>query len=126
MDRSGAFIGSTPLPLPLAAAALISIDLLAKNKGLRMRLADNATYVKRKLREGGLHIENTPGPIIQITPHNKSEVAALTSALLKVGIYPPFITYPGGPEAGFFRFVISSEHSRAQLNALVQAIVSNQ
>jgi 7-keto-8-aminopelargonate synthetase-like enzyme len=126
MDRSGAFIGSTPLPLPFAAAALASIDILAKNKGLRMRLAKNAIYVKRKLREGGLHIENTPGPIIQITPHKKAEGTALMDALLKAGIYPPFVTYPGGPKAGFFRFVISSEHSRAQLDALVQAIVSIQ
>jgi 7-keto-8-aminopelargonate synthetase-like enzyme len=126
MDRSGAFIGSTPLPLPLAAAALVSIDILARNKGLRARLNDNTTYVKRRLREGGLHIENTPGPIIQITPYNKAEVAALTGALLKAGIYPPFVTYPGGPKAGFFRFVLSSGHNRAQLDALVKAIVSIQ
>jgi 7-keto-8-aminopelargonate synthetase-like enzyme len=126
VDRSGAFIGSTPLPLPLAAAALVSIDILAKNKDLRMRLVDNATYVKGRLLQGGLDIENTPGPIIQITRNNKAEVASLRGALLKAGIYPPYVKYPGGPPAGFFRFVISSEHTRAQLDTLVQTIVSIQ
>jgi 7-keto-8-aminopelargonate synthetase-like enzyme len=126
LDKSGAFIGSTPLPLPLAAAALASIDFLSKNKNLRVRLAENAIYVKQKLRQGGLDIEDAPVPIIQITPRNKREVESLTSSLLNGGIYPPFVKYPEGPQAGFFRFVISSEHTRAQLDALVGAIMSIQ
>jgi hypothetical protein len=35
---------------------------------------------------------------------------------------PPFLKYAGA-EKGFFRFVISSEHTRAQLDGLVAVLV---
>jgi hypothetical protein len=32
------------------------------------------------------------------------------------------IHYPGGPEHGYFRFMISSEHTRPQLEGLVEVL----
>jgi hypothetical protein len=42
--------------------------------------------------------------------------------LLARDIHPPFIRYPGGPAPGYFRFAISSEHTAAQLDALVAVL----
>jgi hypothetical protein len=47
----------------------------------------------------------------------------LHQALLAAGIYPPFIKYPGGPASGYFRFVISSEHGRRQLDDLTKVLI---
>jgi hypothetical protein len=46
----------------------------------------------------------------------------LQRALFAAGIFPPFIKYPGGPPNGYFRFVISSEHTRPQLDALLKVL----
>jgi len=32
------------------------------------------------------------------------------------------VKYPGGPAESYFRFAISSEHSREQLDAVIEAV----
>ena len=69
LARSRSFIGSTPLPLPLANAALESVKILSKHgNNMRQRLNQNADYVKTALRKIGFEIPETPGPIIAIHP----------------------------------------------------------
>jgi 7-keto-8-aminopelargonate synthetase-like enzyme len=123
LGRSRMFVGSTPLPLPLANAALEGVRILKADKSLRRRLVRNAAYVKAALRGAGLPLAEAPGPIVPLLPRRPSEAARLNRALLAAGIYPPFIKYPGGPPSGYFRFVISSEHSRGQLDCLLGVLI---
>jgi 7-keto-8-aminopelargonate synthetase-like enzyme len=120
-ERSHLFVGSTPLPLPLANAALESVRILKAEPSLRERLRQNTNYVRSRLRDAGLPVADAPGPIIALVPAKRA-VSRLKAVLLKAAIYPPFIRYPGGPAAGYFRFVISSEHSREQLDSLISAL----
>jgi 8-amino-7-oxononanoate synthase len=122
VDRSRMFAGSTPLPLPLANAALAGIQVLKRDAGLRQRLFRNAAYVKAALRKAGLELPDTPGPIVRLPPRSPSETHCLSRDLLTAGVFPPFIKYPGGPPSGNFRFVISSEHSQKQLDGLIELL----
>ncbi|HVM50778.1 MAG TPA: pyridoxal phosphate-dependent aminotransferase family protein [Candidatus Acidoferrum sp.] len=122
LDRSRMFVGSTPLPLPLANAALTGVRILKAHPGLRTKLMHNAAYVKAALREAGMPLPDAPGPIVRVVPQRPSEAARLQRALLRAGIFPSYIKYPGGPASGNFRFVISSEHSRAQLDGLIRVL----
>jgi 7-keto-8-aminopelargonate synthetase-like enzyme len=122
--KSRYFVGNTPLPLPLAAAALEALHLVRKDSGLRRRLILHTSYVKATLSEAGMTIPNGPGPIIPITPRDPREAARLRRALLAAGIHPPLINYLGPPNERYFRFAISSEHSAEQLDALVCALRS--
>ena len=123
LDRSRAFVGSTPLPLPLANAALQAIKILNTDKSLRKRLVNNSKYLKVRLREAGFSLPDTPGPIVALIPKTARATANLRETLLAAGIYPPFIKYPGGPAAGYFRFVVSSQHSRDQLDRLLKVLI---
>ncbi len=122
LTRSHLVVGSTPLPLPLVAAALVSVKLLRCDKSLRERLFRNAEFVKGPLRQIGVRLPEEPGPIIPLMPKNQSAARRMERGLLAAGIFPPFLKYPGGPPNGYFRFVVSSEHSRQQLEALVQVL----
>jgi len=122
--RSRLFAGSTPLPLPLANAAIVALQILKQDKRLRARLARNAAFVKEALRRAGFALADNPGPIIPVHPKSRSESESLKRRLLTAGILPPFMTYPGTPKDGHFRFVISSEHSRSQLEALVKVLAA--
>ncbi len=122
LEQSRLFIGSTPLPLPLANAALESIRILKTDRGLRARLSANTKFVKDSLNNTGIRLPQTPAPIIALPPATPNENARLSRRLLRADIYPPFIRYPGGPAGGYWRFVISSEHTRAQLENLVKAL----
>jgi 7-keto-8-aminopelargonate synthetase-like enzyme len=123
LSASRMFIGHTPPPLPLVSAALKSIDILRKEPALLRRLGENAEFVKSRLREAGLRAPpENPGPIVTMAPPSAAAVSRLKKALLARGVYPSFIRYPGGPAHGYFRFAISSEHSREQLERLVAAL----
>ncbi|HWW02636.1 MAG TPA: pyridoxal phosphate-dependent aminotransferase family protein [Candidatus Acidoferrum sp.] len=122
IDRSPMLIGSTPPPLPLANAALRAVRILSSDKRLRFRLAHNANYLKNALRAAGLLVADTPGPLVALVPERPQQAARLKAALLAAGIFPPFIKYPGGPAQGYFRFVISSEHTRRQLDRLIRVL----
>ena len=119
---SPAFVGSTPLPLPLANAALEALAVLRGKKIFRARLNANAGYMKAALREAGLSLPDNPGPIIPLRFRKASEIAKLKRALIAANILPPLINYPGAPAGGYYRFVISSEHSKAQLQQLIRAL----
>jgi 8-amino-7-oxononanoate synthase len=115
------FLGNTPLPPPLAAAALKSLDILANDRALRRRLPAKTALVKNALRTARLPVGHPSAPIFSITPKRR-QIPGLRKRLLDRGIYPSFIHYPGGPRDGYFRFAISSEHSEAQLTALIAAL----
>lgn len=119
------FVGNTPLPLPLANAALTSLKILGADPSLRRRLALNTSRVKGALAEAGLTLPHGPGSIVPIIPRHARERATLERRLLAAEIHPPFIRYPGGNTDGYFRFVISSEHTTAQLDALLTALTAD-
>jgi 7-keto-8-aminopelargonate synthetase-like enzyme len=61
-------------------------------------------------------------PIIPVIPGGAAAARRLERALLKAGIHPPFLRYPGGPEGGCFRFVVSIAHTREQLAGLLKVL----
>jgi 8-amino-7-oxononanoate synthase len=122
LAQSRSFIGTTPLPQPLAGAALAALKFLRSGLGRRKRLFRNLSFVRTKLRVAGWIIAETPGPIVRLPAMSEPEVIDLKKRLLAAGIYPPFLKYSSASAEGIFRFVIASEHTRAQLNRLISAL----
>jgi 7-keto-8-aminopelargonate synthetase-like enzyme len=123
LARSHMFAGNTPLPLPLVAGVLMALDLLQKGDNLRRRLWRNTAFVKLKLRQAGIALPKTPGPIIPVVPGSAQQSLALRRRLRAAGIHPPFIQYPGGPPGGYFRFALSSAHGQDQLTRLAETLI---
>jgi len=124
LARSRLFAGTTPLPPPLAGAALRALKILRREPSRRKRLQQNALYVRARLRSAGWDIAETPGPIVRLPAQEETQVSELKARLLAAGIYPPFLKYGNSSAAGYFRFVISSEHTRAQLGELANALAT--
>ncbi len=122
IERSAMFAGSTPLPPPLACAALRAIQVLKKDRSLRDRLNHNAQYVKTALRYAGIPVPFTPVPVIAVIPDKLAQNNAIRRRLIAHRVFPSFVNYPGGPAGGYFRFVISSEHTQRQLDDLVAGL----
>jgi 7-keto-8-aminopelargonate synthetase-like enzyme len=116
------FAGNTPLPLPLVSAALTALKLVRADLRFRERLERNTRHVKSTLRERGFPVGDGPGPIISRQARTAAESDAVRRRLLAAGVYPSLVKYPGGPARGYFRFALSSEHTRTQLDALVEAL----
>jgi 7-keto-8-aminopelargonate synthetase-like enzyme len=122
LSKSRCFTGATPVPLPLAAGALESLRVFRAHPKLQARLHANAAWLKARLRAGGMELPDAPGPIVPVIPTSAKEAERLKRRLVAAGIHPPFIRYPGGPEGGYFRLVVSSEHTRGQLKRLADAL----
>lgn len=120
--HSRSFAGSTPPPLPLAAAALESLKLLQSRPALRRRLATNVEFLKSALLAAGRLEQMSAGPICLVVPRDAGDRLRLHRRLLRHGVFPSFLNYPCLPLGGAFRFGISSEHTRAQLTALTAAL----
>ena len=122
VSRSRLFTGNTPLPPPLANAALMALQVVRADARMRRRLLVNTRYVKAAFDEAGFPATDGPGPIVAIEPRGARHAESLRRRLLAHGIHPPLIHYLGGPASGYFRFAISSEHSAEQLDALARCI----
>ena len=120
--QSRLFAGHTPLPLPLVRAAGAALQLMSDGAARRRQLWFKAEYVKAALREAGLGVGDGPGPIVALHPASARGREKICRRLRAAGIHPPYIHYLGGSESGYFRFVISSEHTPAQLDALVETL----
>ncbi len=123
-ERSRIFKGNTPLPLPLANAALMSIKLLRTDRSLRSRLQHNTARIKTDLRAAGVPIADNESPVVSLTPVSAQHATHLRRELLRTRIYPTLIRYGSKQSCGYFRFAISSEHTAAQLDALASALIA--
>jgi len=122
LAKSRSFTGATPMPLPIAAGALESIRVFQANPQLQSRLHANVRWVWERLRSRGVQLPDQPGPVVPVVPASLLQAKRQKRRLLAAGIFPPLIRYPGGPEGGYFRIVISSHHTRPQLAKLVAAL----
>jgi 8-amino-7-oxononanoate synthase len=121
MAYSRSFVGTTPLPPPLAGAALASVKILGRDTARRKRLFTNLSWLRHRLRAAGWEVAETPGAVVRLPDLTDAEATRLKKALLAAGIYPPYIKY-GAAARSTFRFVISSEHTRAQLQTLATVL----
>jgi 8-amino-7-oxononanoate synthase len=122
LEKSRLFTGNTPLPPLLAAAAIASIHILKTDPSLRRRLRANTTQLRSALAAEGWPVEASASPVLALTPASDKEAATMRRRLLRAGILPTFIRYPGGPDGGFLRLAVSSEHSAQEVELLGQSL----
>jgi 7-keto-8-aminopelargonate synthetase-like enzyme len=101
----------------LAGAGVAAVKILTVEKSRRKRVQANTRWLRSVLQKSGWKISDTPGPIVRLPDLSPVEESQLKQILLAAGIYPPFLKY-GAAARGYFRFVISSEHTPAQLKKL--------
>src|SRR5208282_4874369 len=101
-DGSRAYVGATPIPPPLAAGALRSLDLVRAHPEWITGLRRRALAFRRRLQALGLEAPATPAPIFSITYGAEAPNLRLRALLLEAGIYPSLINYPGCPPGGHF------------------------
>lgn len=118
------FVGSTPFPPALAAGVLEAIKILRTDKTLRRRLNANTAYIRKQLGDTKSSTQR-PGPIHAIAPRDQHEANVLSKRLLTAGIYPPLASYGRDAGRGHFRFAISSEHTREQLDLLIATLLTH-
>jgi 7-keto-8-aminopelargonate synthetase-like enzyme len=120
--ESGAFIGSTPTPTPIAAATAKGIEILRNHPEMRDRLRRNVAAVKTGMRALGIEVEDSPVPIAAWSMKTEREMRGIQKALMKRGIAVAYLKYVGAPPAGVLRISVFSTHTSAQIRRLLDGL----
>lgn len=114
--NSAVVSGNTPMPLPLACGVLAALNEIKSNPVLRQRLENNIGLFWNVF---GLAQPEVLIPIVALRPEKP---AAVARALRAAGVFPSLIQYPGGTTGSYFRFAISSAHTREQVTRLAKLL----
>jgi 7-keto-8-aminopelargonate synthetase-like enzyme len=120
--RSLAYICASPPSAADLGAALAAIQLVATRAEILRQLRENVAFLKRGLRDLGLPVEENHVPIIPIQLGSSREMNQLSERLLDSGILAPHLTYPGSPEGGLIRLVVTATHTAEQMERLLQCL----
>jgi 7-keto-8-aminopelargonate synthetase-like enzyme len=116
--HAGAYIGTTPAPPPMAAAALEALRVIDREPGLLASLARNVQHTREVFTRLGLPVPVEPSPIFYFTLAPAGLMERLRDDMLAAGLFVPLIEYPGAAEARYFRVTVNASHTPEQIERL--------
>jgi len=118
------FVYSVGMPPPIAAAAIASLDVMAREPERVTKLNDNTRLLMEEIGQAGLDTGLSAGyGIVPVITGSSITAARLSDALFKRGINVQPIIYPAVPEkSSRLRFFVSSEHTPEQIAATVRIL----
>ncbi|MFN2464520.1 MAG: glycine C-acetyltransferase, partial [Candidatus Dormibacteria bacterium] len=123
--RARSFLFSTSHPPGVAASCIAAIDVLLDEPQRIERLWENSGYFKAQLRELGFDTGVSETPITPVIAGDPDRANALSEALLAGGIFAQPIVFPMvRREQSRIRTIVTSEHTRAQLDATLEVFES--
>lgn len=121
-----ALAGSSPSPLPAAAASAWSLDYVRTHPELREQLWSNVARARAGLGRLGWALEETPVPILCLTALPGVDLARLQTELFKRDICVAHVTrYSSTPHGGALRVAIFATHTIEQIDRLIAEIERN-
>jgi 8-amino-7-oxononanoate synthase len=118
------FVYSVGMPPPIAAAAVASLDVMAREPERVARLNANTRLLMEEIGHAGLDTGLSAGyGIVPVITGSSISAARLSDGLFKRGINVQPIIYPAVPEkSARLRFFVSSEHTAEQIVTTVKIL----
>lgn len=121
--RSKHYVFTQPAPPAQCAATMEAIDLLEQEPERRARLWENARSLRGKLEARKLDLKGSAGPLVPVGFGSDEATIRVSKALWEAGIYAPTMKPPAVPPGDArIRLVVTSMHSKADLDRVVEAI----
>ncbi len=123
--RARPLLFSTSHPPGVAAACIAAIDVLLDEPDRIDRLWENTGYFKGQLGTLGFDTGVSQTPITPVIAGDADRANALSDALLAGGIFAQPIVFPMvRAEQSRVRAIVTSEHTRSQLDAALEVFES--
>ena len=104
------------------ASSLAGIRWVSQHPEVRQALWHNARYLKTKLDDLGLPVENNHIPIVSWTLDGADEMKKVQQELMKRNIAIQYCHYIGAGKEGVLRAVVFSTHTESQIDKLAEAL----
>ena len=125
IQRSRPFLFSTSHPPAVAAACLAAIDVLELEPERIERLWDNTRFFKEGLAQLGFDTGVSETPITPVIVGDSAVAGQMSQRLFELGIFAQAVVYPTvALDKARIRTIVSSEHSREDLQAALDAFAT--
>jgi 8-amino-7-oxononanoate synthase len=122
-SSAAALAGSSPSPIPAAAASAWALDHVASHPELLTQLRTNVRRVREGFRSLGWPVEGSPVPIICLRALPGIDLAHLHAALFARDICVAHVTrYSSTPSGGALRVAIFATHTDEQIDRLLDEV----
>ncbi|MBL8764142.1 MAG: aminotransferase class I/II-fold pyridoxal phosphate-dependent enzyme [Phycisphaerae bacterium] len=123
VQRGRPTLFSNALPVTVACSAAKAVDILLAEPHRVAKLRDNAAYARKRIREAGFDVIESPTAICPIIVHDTARAIAMSKRLLELGVFVIGFGYPVVPEGhARLRCQVSAAHDRSHIDALVAAL----
>jgi glycine C-acetyltransferase len=125
VQRSRPILFSTSHPPAVVAACLAAIDVLEGEPERIERLWDNTRFFKAGLAALGFDTGISETPITPVMVGDSERAGQLSGRLLELGVFAQAVVYPTvALDRARIRTIVSSEHSRDDLQACLDAFAT--
>ncbi len=123
-QRARPYLFSNSLAPGIVTATLKALELLEQGASLRLQLAENTVYFRRRMSEAGFDIISGEHPIVPVMTGAASIAQQLAGKLMEQGVYVTAFSFPVVPRGqARVRTQMSAAHSRAQLDKAIDAFI---
>ncbi|QDU98666.1 aminotransferase class I/II-fold pyridoxal phosphate-dependent enzyme [Lignipirellula cremea] len=122
LRRCPAVAGSTPLAIPLVAAAIAAIRIVRDEPERRERLQQHAVRMRQDLLAAGLATVACDTPILAAPLGDVDRAMQLADHFARHGLRIPYFPYASEPRADLLRMVARSCYTPAQLDRFSRAL----
>ncbi len=123
IQRGRPTLFSNALPVSVACSAKKAIEVLLREPERVARLRENVAYARRRIKEAGFDVLESPTAICPIIVHDTAKAIAMSARLLELGVFVIGFGYPVVPEGhARLRCQVSAAHTPAHIDALVDAL----
>lgn len=123
-QRARPYLFSNSLAPSIVMATLKALELLGQGASLRMQLAENTAYFRRRMTDAGFDIIRGEHPIVPVMTGDAALAQQLASELMEHGVYVTAFSFPVVPKGqARVRTQMSAAHSREQLDKAIDAFI---
>lgn len=123
-QRSRPYLFSNSLAPAIVGASIKVFDMLQNDTSLRDKLAENAAYFKKGMKEAGFDIIEGDSAIVPVMLYDAKLSQTMANMLLEEGIYVIGFFYPVVPKGkARIRVQLSAAHTKEQLNKAINSFI---
>ncbi len=124
-QRARPYLFSNSLAPSIVMATLKALELIGQGASLRMQLAENTAYFRRRMTEAGFDIIRGEHPIVPVMTGDAALAQQLASELMEQGVYVTAFSFPVVPKGqARVRTQMSAAHSCEQLDKAIDAFIA--
>ena len=102
------------------AAGIKGLEIVRNNPEIHKKLLQNTYLLKEGLKSINIPVDDNNIPIVAFTLSSVNKMQKVHQALMKKGIYIQYVNYVGAGDDGALRIVVTSSHSKKQIEYLVE------